>query len=1141
LVDERGFSVVDVGDDRNVANVGGEIRHKSKGAPHCRLAGGWEAQKWRDGATARQRDKYGAADGRLTNGQKGEQLFTVKTGEIVAALGNYSAYSFGEAVWPVAALVAAAQAAGYTAVGLADTGAVRGLVALSQACGHCGMQGVFGVRLEVEHLGCVQLTLRDSDGYAAVCRLLTNCGGGARLGWGDWCRWQRDAGAHWWVSLAVPGTQVRPGGRVSVYQQWLGLWARCAAEGWTNLWVELGWHNPAQRLLQRRVFGELSAAGWRNWVAVTAARHPATADAGQRMAVLQAVHTLTRVDEPHPDKLAPGDYGLPDRAELAARFERAPAVAAGTARFVAGCAFDFQFGRLHLPRNGGAAGGDVNRRLAWVCARGAVRRYRRAAYPFGEPPTRAAVGARLARELAIVGETGFAGYFLVFHEIVSECARRGIAVLARGSAAGSLICYTLGVANVCPFRFGLSFERFLNPERLRHSKLPDIDLDLPWDRREAIIDWVHQRFGAEHVAMIGGCSTWQGRAAVADVARALGVTATEAASLTRHLPWGSVRRMVQDVGRLPEADVTRRHPLFERIVGLAGALDGLPRHPMMHPCGIVVADQPLWQFTATEPGSRGFPMTQLDMDAIEDLGLLKLDLLGQAGLSVVRDCVANVVADAACGRPTDDAVWQGFQLDDPAVFAMMRDGGARGVFHIESPAMTQLLALCGCDSLDCVVACVSVIRPGAANEHKKTAFAKRHLGMEPVTYAHPVLADVLADTYGLLVYEEHILWVAHRFAGMDWGRADLLRRILIRKREDNELAMLEGLFRAGARQLGRDEAAIDTVWSELRDFSGYMFNKAHGAAYAVEAYRACWLKQRWPIHYLAAVLNNRRGFYAPVVYLLEAVRHGAMPVLPDVQAAVDGFRAVGRELHFPLWQIRGLSDVLLERRRSARGVAPFDGWQDFVERVQPSTDDALLLAKAGALRAFFASRHAAAASVLQLETKGMRRQRAGVRQQLLDLAAGGAVVDVPVVADTAERLRAWERELLDWPVSVEAAAAGELPAGPVVACLLGGLDRSGTIPLAGVAAYCGATVWVAGLVVCSRLHRTRDGQPMKFVTLADASAMAEVVFFPDAYRVYAPMLASHAAIRVRVAVSRDTTGRGLSLAAMQHLTTSLNG
>lgn len=1031
------------------------------------------------------------------------------------SLGNYSAYSFYGATWLPDRLVRCARSRGYRVVELADFGGFRGIVPFSQACDAEGIRPLYGCRLRIDGLGGFRLTVRNEAGYAACNRLISgSINGDVTRASLEELIWNH--GDDVWLTLSGH-VEHSWHTRISPFQRWMRAWEQWLEIGGESLWVGIGWVNDDERSLQRRIYSTLREQGWERFLAETRGRCEDEAEE-RSLSILQAIGTLTRLDQIHPSKLPAGKNRLISVHTLNERFKLIPELLKGTQAFANGCHFDFAFGHLYLPADVVAPRETADRRLRYLCLRGIAELYNEARYPWRERPSRAALLGRLNRELEIVSETRYAGYFLIFHEVAAECRRRGIPLLARGSAAGSLICYTLGVANVCPFRFGLSFERFLNRERMKHSKLPDIDLDLPWNRRDEIITWLYERFGEDRVAMIGGVSAFQGRGAVSEVAKALGVPAHEAYSWTKRLPHGTVRKYLKERESYVESRDAAGDERFEEALKHAETLEGLPRHPMMHPCGVIIADRPITEFMPIEPSMKGFMMTQMSMDPVEDLGLLKMDLLGQAGLSVVEDCRwqgGNEIAEELKGKQIES---EKGSCEDDKIFQMMRDGQARGVFHIESPAMTSLLKLCRCADIDCLVAAVSVIRPGAANEDKKNQFAKRYLGLESPIYAHPVLKDVLADTYGLLIYEEHILFVANRFAGLDYGTADLLRRILVKKKDRHAMEALESVFYGSARKAGRAEEEIDRVWCELRYFSGYMFNKAHGAAYAVEAYYGCWLKYHYPIPFLAAVLNNQRGFYEPLVYMIEALRYGACFRLPDVQVERPGYFAEEGTIQIPLWQIKGLSEGFCRRHLQARKRAPFRDWEDFVRRVQPTPADGEKLARSGALRCFYSNRHAAVWHAQHWCRPAYRRARSSQQDELFSPGVAGGFRPSSFKEVSLEQAVTWELELLGLPVSMSPYEWWLAP-----------LDTTGTIPIDKLSGYAGMEVEIAGIQVCTRLHRTLKGELMKFISIADATGIAEVTMFPGEYREFGWETSMCEALRFRVLVEWDETESGIML------------
>lgn len=1070
------------------------------------------------------------------------------------ALGNFSNYTFYQALWSPEILAHSAADAGYVGIGLSDFRGFYGSVPFSQACRAHGLRPIHGCRIRVESIGTVQLTVKNPGGFRQLSAALTRWNTAMRdrghvgnLPAGHPPVTQGALAAFWETAadgllLSQPVVS-EPGEQLSPFTAWQKRYRELGrVVGREFIWLELGWHTEEERHLQRAAYQGLSESRDR-WVLQTGARLP-TGESFATLEVLQSMGGLTLRGQDHPDKIPPGDYTLPTRETLRRQFDKAPGVLLSTADFAEQAQFDFALGKLFMPHHEGreadtgAPGYDRQeqdyRRLRWLCYRGLVANYHPEVYPWKggtfQKPGRRRLQERLRRELAIVRETGYAGYFLIFHDVIEACRLRDIPVLARGSAAGSLICYCLGVSNVCPFRFGLSFERFLNHERLRHSKLPDIDLDLPWDRRDEIITYVYEKFGEAHVAMIGGFATFKARAAIAEVGKTLGRPESVVRRWTRHLPMGNLKKFARRRKHLTETRDLGEEEYFEEALQLADRFDSLPRHPMMHPCGIVIADRPLTEFTPLDPSNKGFRMTQMAMDPIEDLGLLKLDLLGQAGLSVLRDAALNIRSDRGLrpesGKPDPRAPLARINYRDSAVFQLVKTGQARGVFHIESPAMTSLLKLCRCQDIDCLVATVSVIRPGAANEDKKNLFARRYLGLDPPHYHHPDLEPILRESYGLMIYEEHIILVAHHWAGLGLGKADLLRRILIKKKEGEELERLGQEFCACARQKGYTEEEITTVWNMLVQFSGYMFNKAHGAAYAVEAYQGCLLKLHWPVHFLVAVLQNQRGFYSPLVYVLEAMRSGARFNLPRANRPIDKYWAETQpdgavDVHLPLWQIAGLSREFLRHwqttvtQRSLRpGQDCFADWDDFLSNLRPTPADLMLLAKVGALRTFFANRHQAVWEAARWSGRHPGANLLPIPETKLNLHS--------LPPEDLRQNAAWEQELLGFPVSCSP-----------FQFWMGEPDRLGVIPIDQLDSFVGQEVDILGIIVTTRNHHTLQGKPMKFVTLADETGLCETVLFPDVYQKFGYEVSRSTALRARILVERDATQSGLSCTLME--------
>jgi error-prone DNA polymerase len=1040
-----------------------------------------------------------------------------------AALHCHSWYSLLDGVMPPEQVAEAAAASGMPAAALADRDTLAGAVRFYRRARELGVHPVLGAEVSLAGGGSLVLLVENRQGYRNLCRLLTE----AALRDAGTAEEEEAAAAP--LRAAAVAAPSAPGGFAGEARSRAGISVsagKAAAAEHSGAGASSGSGSPRRLnltgadkdLLARYGEGLICLAGARSPVGRALARNQpgekelawlqeiygrnlaleinphheddlrlarllvelarrrrvplaAAVDTHYREPrewlkydILQSMRTLTLLGQSHPAKLAPGRYHWHTGEDVARYFGGLPQAMENTLRIAERCRFEFDLGDIRFPHY---PCDDAPALLRAKVRAGLERRY-------GLAPRREVL-ERLERELAVIEEVGYAGYFLIYADLVEWCASRGIATLARGSAAGSLVCYLLGISNVCPFRFGLCFERFLNRERMQFSKLADIDLDLPWDRRDEVVEHVFERYGREHAAMIGAVHTFQGRSAVAEIAKVYGIPEREARRFTEHLP----RHHGDALEAVLETPECRSLPWNEEpyrtVLAVAGELDGIPRHFAMHPCGLVISDEPLADRMPLFASSKGWLTTHYDMEDVEELGLLKMDLLGQAGLTVLRETLDNIEAGGGERPDLDRLDW-----NDAATWETIATGQARGVFHIESPAMTSLLVMTDCRDIDTLTAVESIIRPGAANEGKKTAYARRKQGLEPAEYAHPSLEPLLGDTFGLMAFEEHILLVANGFAGMPWGRADLLRRALVKNRDAALIERLGEEFRACALRQGRKPEEIDRVWQMVSEFRGYMFNKAHSAAYAVEAYAGAWLKTRYPFEFLAAVLSSRRGFYAPIVYVLEALRLGARFLPPDLHLSDPlRFTVRGAEIRLPLDQVRGLSQALLER---IAGQRPFRDAGDFFRRARPERPEWMALLKAGALDCLGEPRGSLFWRLQRLEAYG------GAGRRLVEPEPP------PAFEPAAENLARWEAEVLGFPVSLHPLALWGRH-----------VDWRAFLPAAELwrrqQEFHGKTVRVAGLVVADRRHPAPNGV-MKFVTLADWTGFVEAALFADVYREY---------------------------------------
>ncbi|MFC5455988.1 DNA polymerase III subunit alpha [Prosthecobacter fluviatilis] len=841
--------------------------------------------------------------------------------------------------------------------------------------------------------------------------------------------------------------------------------------------------------------------------------------------ILQSMKTLTLLHETHPQKRR-GDFAFDPPA---GRGEQSYAAAVQAAQdIVEQCEFAFDLKTLRFPRYIPADGSTPSAMLHQLAHAGLRRRY-------GSRSKQHL--AQLREELSIIAEVGYEEYFLTVWHLLQECAGQGIGWITRGSAADSLVCYALGISNVCPIRFELYFKRFLNRDRMALQKLPDIDIDFAHDRKDDVVRLLLDRYGPEHAAIVGGFSTFQARSAFGDVAKVLGVAENEIRRLTEHMPWTDARHAADALAVSRESDHSawQEEPLRTALL-MAGMLDGLPRYAKMHPCGVVLSRDPIRTQTPTFTSSKGWPTTHFDMDAVEAVGLIKLDILAQGGLAVLRDTQITLGAQdlkldlpalevgAAGGTEHPPRTGAVQPWSDPGVWQMIATGNARGVHHIESPAMTSLACMADVRDIDRLVAIVSVIRPGAANGLKKAQFARRAQGLEKVDYTHESLAPVLRSTFGVVAYEEHILQICEAFAGLAPGRADILRRALV-KQDAAKIAEIKTEFIAAARALSRDEPTITKVWELVAGFQGYAFCRAHSTAYAVEAYQGAYAKHYHPAEFMAAVLTNGKGFYSPLVYTLECRRLGIGFLHPCVNVLSDAFTveassaahgtpapSLGKAIRIPLRCIKDLSTATLERWRIELARAPFTSVRDFCRRVHPEGPDALNLIRTGAFDRLGDTRTAHFWHCLHTS----RDHSAGADWLLRDAPADELRATFRAEPTLLQRLQD-ESALLGYTVT-----AHPLDCYPEV-------DWRTYCPIAALHRYPGQRVTICGLIVVTRSHLQQNGQPMKFISLCDRTGIVECEIFAAAYRAYGLNTVRYPVVQVTGDVKPFENGQGFTL------------
>jgi len=645
--------------------------------------------------------------------------------------------------------------------------------------------------------------------------------------------------------------------------------------------------------------------------------------------VLLAIGTGSDLNDPKRFRFTGTESYVKSEAEMRLLFGDVPETIELTQEVANRCEFDFEqrYFVPSFPRPEGYA--DDNELLRDLTQKGLEERY-------GSPLPDAVV-ARRDYELDVISNAGYAGYFLIVQDFIRASRERGIPVgPGRGSAAGSIIAYGLGITNVDPLKFDLLFERFLNPERV---SMPDIDVDFCFERRGEVIEYVRERYGRDSVGQIITFGTLKARAAVKDVARTLGVPPGEADKLTKLIPSGpafsmTVAEAAVKVDELKQ--LLQENELYRKVFEYASRIEGMARHTSVHAAGVVIAPGPLSDYvpvcTANGKGAGSGEdaiICQYEMSPLERTGMLKMDILGLKTLTVIHDAV-EMIAERTGERIDVDAL----PLDDPAVYEMLRRGRTAGVFQFESPLATDTLRAMKCDRFDDLVATNALLRPGPLDKGMHTVFIRRKLGMEEVTYQHELLRDILDTTYGVITYQEQLMRIANVMAGFSLAEADVLRKAVGKK--DAELIKKElGKFIERTVEQGHPrELAVDLA-GQIETFGRYGFNKSHSVAYSVLSYQTAWLKAHHPAAFLAALLSSEIGSTDKVVQYINEARELGIEVLPpDVHESGFKFTATGeRRIRFGLGAIRNVGAGAIDSIIAARADGPFGDLHDFVRRI----------------------------------------------------------------------------------------------------------------------------------------------------------------------------------------------------------------
>jgi DNA-directed DNA polymerase III PolC len=767
----------------------------------------------------------------------------------------------------------------------------------------------------------------------------------------------------------------------------------------------------------------------------------------------------------------PGQW-LKSEEEMAAHFPHCPEALANTVQLAASCRTEWDQFQTVFPHYRDRHD-DHFALLLEECRKGISWRYGQNGGP---------IEKRLWEELELIKSKGYVDYFLVVADIV----RRHPIHCGRGSAAASLVSYLLGITHVDPIRHNLLFGRFLNPHRQDH---PDIDVDFPWDERDDLLEELRRYYGPERLASVSNHVGFGARASVREVAKVYGMPAAEIKEVTRRMSfWTHPARIWERVESHPKFRGFLLAPPWPEIIGMAARLESLPRHLSVHCGGIILVPDRISRYVPSERSAKGVRIIQWEKDQAEKAGLVKIDLLGNRSLAVIRDALAAIEKNT--GKRLDYASLN--PIDDPSAVELIKRGDTMGVFYVESPAMRQLQQKTRRGDFEHLVIHSSIIRP-AANRYIREYVHRLH--GEPYEPLHPRLKELLAETYGILVYQEDVVRVAMALAGFGWAEADGLRKVLSKKSAE-QISNYRRRFYEGCARRNVSANVMDAIWDMFTSFAGYSFCKPHSASYALVSFKSAYLKAHYPAEFMAAVLSNGGGYYSTFAYTSEARRMGITVVGPDVNESDWNHKGKGKSIRMGLQQLqnirRGALDAILDERNK-NGI--FLSIEDFLRRVSLTLADGSILVKSGSLDSL-AGRLNRPQLLWFVESwlNGQSFFRHGTKQQVKAAPHLRIPVSirVPPLPDLNRR-QEWQQEMdsLGLVLSVHPLAMVE----PSVGTL-----PHRVVPASELARHVGHRVWVLGWPITRKEVLTREGKPMEFVSFEDETAIYETVFFPETFQ-----------------------------------------
>ena len=861
--------------------------------------------------------------------------------------------------------------------------------------------------------------------------------------------------------------------------------------GKEHFYLEIG-HHPGIPDVTRanKLLKELSAKTGIPLVATQDVHYVKKSDA-EYHDILLAVQTGSRVTDSERLTLKDDDFSLRSPEDMAELFKDCPEAIENTQKIAAMCMLELELGKIQLPKFDVPDNETPNSFLRNLIYEKAPARY---------PDLGDSIKARIEYEIGVIEKMGFADYFLIVQDFVNWAKDHGIVVgPGRGSAAGSIVAYILNITDIDPIKYDLLFERFLNPERIQ---MPDIDIDFADTRRDEVFGYLQEKYGKNRVAHIITFGTMAARAAIRDAGRAMGIGYGFCDQLAKLIPFNAdLEKALAEVPELKTMSDTNEDA--KRLLEAAKHLEGVARHASVHACGTVIAKLPLTEYMPIQnaPQDDSIVVTQFEMHSVEDLGLLKMDLLGLKNLTIIEDTL-RLVEDIHSAKINISAI----PLDDKPTFALLQAGDTTGVFQLESSGMRRYLKELKPSELEDIIAMVSLYRPGPMELIPQ--YIARKFGREKVTYLHPLLEPVMKKTYGIMIYQEQLMAGARALSGLTLAEADTLRKAVGKKikqlLQEQKAKIINGAVSNGVRK-----ETAEQFWTLIEPFDRYGFNRSHGACYAMIAYRTAYLRAHYPVEFYTSLMNSDSGDIERIAVLITDAKKAGIPVLPpDVNKSSARFAPEGTSIRFGLLAIKNVGakivDAIVAERQKG---GPFATIVDLIERVSHkdlNKKSLESLLKSGALASLNIERNLGLTNLDDIVkiASNLRKSQNSTQSSLFGTskASAGALKLKPCTPATAQERLAWEKELLglyvsDHPLNSYKDKIKKYEVTDIKALLVPTTDEYELVKKRKV----------AGIISKVQKITTKMGQPMAFVKMEDFNNAIEILIFADTLEKTLPM------------------------------------